>query len=235
MTTDDASGTTRRDTSRQDATGPDYDYSLAIEEAADRYAAAGHPRTHRSVQRYCANGHLDCRKVTTLLGDSYRVAPYSIARHIAQINEAISVSGDHYGRDTSRQDATFVAQQNQSEPVATTGDNGGDIARYVATGRDESQERSGDPPPIIEANAKYVEQLEKRIEEKDEVISLIRDELKVKNTQIADMSARAREGNILMDGLRNLVLQLQPGRRYQDDQAPSAPQQSERNDNCRSR
>jgi hypothetical protein len=51
------------------------------------------------VQRYCADGHLDCRKVTTLLGESYRVAPYSIARHIAQINEAISVSGDHYGRD----------------------------------------------------------------------------------------------------------------------------------------
>lgn len=226
MLPDNMASATGPDRSRPVATGPDYDYTLAIEEAADRYAAAGHPRTHRSVQRYCANGHLDCRKVTTLLGETYRVAPYSIARHIAQINEAIAVSGDTYSRDLSRQDATIVARENQGNVSATTRDDGGDIARPVATGRDE---RAAAPlpqaAPIIEANAKYVEQLEKRIEEKDEVISLIRDELKMKNTQIADMSERAREGNILMDGLRKLVLQLQPGRNYQEERAPTQPPQ----------
>lgn len=205
-----------RDEARQVATGPDYDYTLSIEEAADRYATAGHPRTHRSVQRYCANNHLDCRKVTTLLGETYRVAPYSIARHIAQITEAIAVTGAAPGRDLSRQNATAVRQESPNEKATIGRDSKDDMLRPVATGRD-AEEGSGAPqsaPPVhIEASARYVEQLEKRIDEKDDVIGLLRGELKTKNEQISDMSARARESNILMDGLRNLVLQLRPGPR----------------------
>ncbi len=45
----------------------------------------------------------------------------------------------------------------------------------------------------------------------------------MKNTQISDMSERVRESNILMDGLRNLVLQLQPGRWTQAEQKPAQP------------
>ena len=78
---------TSRDMTRHDATGPDYDYSLTIEETADRYARAGHPRTTRTLQRYCLSGHLDCQKVATALGDKYYVASYSVARHIAQVSE----------------------------------------------------------------------------------------------------------------------------------------------------
>jgi hypothetical protein len=58
------------DTRRPDATGPDYEYSLPIEAVADRYAAAGFPRTIRTLQRYCASGHLDAQKVATALGDT---------------------------------------------------------------------------------------------------------------------------------------------------------------------
>ena len=54
-----------RDQPRHDATGAEYDYSLTIEEAADRYARAGHPRTTRTLQRYCQSGHLDCQKIVT--------------------------------------------------------------------------------------------------------------------------------------------------------------------------
>jgi len=75
------------DTRRPDATGPDYEYALSIEEVSDRYAAAGFPRTIRTLQRYCASGHLDAQKVATALGDKYFVAPYSVNRHLAQIAE----------------------------------------------------------------------------------------------------------------------------------------------------
>ncbi|MGA9546406.1 MAG: hypothetical protein WBS14_01810, partial [Rhodomicrobium sp.] len=51
-----------RDTSRQDATDNDTDFSLSLEEVSERYERAGHPRTLRSLQRYCASGHLDARK-----------------------------------------------------------------------------------------------------------------------------------------------------------------------------
>ena len=46
------------DQSRHVATSPDSDFTLAIDEALQRYTRAGLPRTPRSIQRYCAKGHL---------------------------------------------------------------------------------------------------------------------------------------------------------------------------------
>jgi hypothetical protein len=63
----------------------------------------------------------------------------------------------------------------------------------------------GEPSP-------YVAQLEKRIEEKDMVIGLLRHELVQRNEEIVRRNERERETNILIRGLQNLVLQLQPGR-----------------------
>jgi hypothetical protein len=60
--------------------------------------------------------------------------------------------------------------------------------------------------------SRYVAQLEKRIEEKDMVIGLLRDELVQRNDETVRRNERERETNILIRGLQNLVLQLQPGR-----------------------
>jgi hypothetical protein len=93
------------DQSRLVATSPD-EYSLTIEEAAARYEHAGHPRTVRSIQRYCDKGHLDCLRQETPFGDKYLITPASVARHIAQIDELATTSG----RGLSRQAATNVAE-----------------------------------------------------------------------------------------------------------------------------
>jgi len=69
------------------ATNSDVDYTLTIEDVAERYAVSGHPRTLRTLQRYCASGHLECRKAATALGDKYLVTPQSVTRHIAHIAE----------------------------------------------------------------------------------------------------------------------------------------------------
>src|ERR1700704_1702654 len=90
------------DLSRQDATSNDRDYSLSIEEELERYDHSGHPRTTRSVQRYCAGGHLDCLRQATPFGEKYMITPASVARHIAQIAELAQTTG----RDVSRQEAT---------------------------------------------------------------------------------------------------------------------------------
>jgi hypothetical protein len=92
------------DLSRLVATSPDSDFILSIDEALDRYARAGLPRTPRSVQRYCAKGHLDCRRVETSFGEKYLISPASIDKHIAYIDEVRSVAT---GRDT---DARYVAR-----------------------------------------------------------------------------------------------------------------------------
>ena len=101
-------------------------------------------------------------------------------------------------RDLSRPVATAVAHQ-QSEkigdqPRATTPDQ----PRQAATEEGES--------------SRYVAQLEKRIEEKDVVINVLRGELAHRNDEIIRRNERERETNILIRGLQNLVLQLQPGR-----------------------
>src|SRR3954453_23124281 len=92
---------TNNDLSRPVATTPDSDFTLTIEEALDRYAKAGHPRTPRSVQRTCAIGHLDARLIETPFGQKWLITPDSVSKHIAYIEE-----GTPTGRDLSRKVAT---------------------------------------------------------------------------------------------------------------------------------
>src|SRR5712691_3934500 len=96
------------DQSRHVATSPDSDFTLTIEEALERYARAGLPRTPRSIQRYCAKGHLDCRRIETPFGEKYLISPPSIDKHIAYIEEVRPIAT---GRDQPRQVATNVAAQ----------------------------------------------------------------------------------------------------------------------------
>jgi hypothetical protein len=75
------------DLSRHVATSDDSDFTLTIDDALERYARAGLPRTPRSVQRYCAKGHLQCRLIETEFGEKYLIAPASVDKHIAYIEE----------------------------------------------------------------------------------------------------------------------------------------------------
>jgi hypothetical protein len=45
------------------------------------------PRPPRSVQRYCAKAHLDCRRIETQFGEKYLISPASVDKHIAYIEE----------------------------------------------------------------------------------------------------------------------------------------------------
>src|ERR1700704_982875 len=101
---------------RTDANGrersPEHQYSLPIEQVAELYAQAGHPRTLRAIQKYCALSKLDCRKAETETGEKYLVAPCSVERHIAYLNE---VRTDANGRDQSRTDANVRLLENKDE------------------------------------------------------------------------------------------------------------------------
>jgi hypothetical protein len=66
---------------------PDNEFTLTIDEALEQYARAGLPRTPRSIQRYCAKGHLDCRRMETPFGEKYMISPASVAKHIVYIEE----------------------------------------------------------------------------------------------------------------------------------------------------
>jgi hypothetical protein len=117
------------DPSRPVATRPGSDFTLTIEEALERYGRAGLPRTPRSVQRYCAKGHLECRLIETPFGEKYLISPESVDKHIAYIEEVRPAAT---GRDEPRHVATTVGQQERSEEPRQ-GATSNDQSRQVAT------------------------------------------------------------------------------------------------------
>ncbi len=166
------------DPSRPVATTPDSEFTLTIDEAAVRYEHAGHPRTPRSIQRYCAKGHLDCRRIETSFGDKYLIAPASVAKHIAYIEE---VRPTATGRDLSRPAATDVAaKESHDEP-----------RQEVPTGLDQSR-------PVAAA-------FDERLENEN---TFLRQQITVKDDQIKDLTERARETNHLIAGLQKMLTPL---------------------------
>ena len=166
------------DTSRQAATSPDQ-YTLTIEEAAARYEHAGHPRTIRSIQRYCAKGHLDCLRQETTFGDKYLITPESVARHISQIAELASATG----HDMSRPAATRVAEQIIVDPTTVSAAMSNDTSRQVA------------------AENRYVDRLEGEVE-------FLRGQVTTKDAQIKELTERSRETNLLIGGLQRMLAPL---------------------------
>src|SRR5580700_9334062 len=128
------------DLSRPVATSDDSDFTLTIDDALERYARAGLPRTPRSIQRYCAKGHLQCRLIETEFGEKYLIAPASVDKHIAYIEEvrlaATSPDMSRHaatGRDWSRHVATAVVPEESNDEPRQEAPTGTDKSRHVAT------------------------------------------------------------------------------------------------------
>lgn len=183
-----------RDVSRQAAT--DRDFTLSLDEVAERYVASGHPRTIRTLQRYCASGHLDCQKVQTAIGDKYLVAPYSVVRHIAQINEVIAFTDQATGRDQPRPVATPVAFQPSRDRADAPHATDDDMSRPAATDRDMTQ------------RAKAEQVASRALDRLEEENTFLRDQIRTKDKQIDALLERDRETNILVRGLQEMLTPL---------------------------
>jgi hypothetical protein len=180
------------------ATTPDSEFTLSIDEALERYARAGRPRTPRSIQRYCAKGHLEARLVETSFGEKWLITPASVDKHIAYIEEVTPVATGHdvprrvaTSDDTSRNDAAVNERSTPAveEPRRTS--TSPDLSRPVAKGGDSER---------------YVSRLESENE-------FLRGQVVVKDTQIKDLTERARETNHLIAGLQKMLTPLLGNRR----------------------
>jgi len=163
---------------------PDHQYTLSIEQTAELYAKAGHPRTPRAIQKYCAVSKLDCHKVETETGEKYLVAPYSVERHIAYINEVRTVANS---RDQSRTDANVRPLENKDEPsheqLRTTANN---------------HEQSRTDASVRSPDDRYVTRLESENE-------FLRAQVGQKDKTIDALLERDRETNVLIAGLQKLL------------------------------
>ncbi len=166
---------------------PDHQYTLSVEEAAELYAKAGHPRTPRAIQKYCALSKLDCHKVETETGEKYLVAPYSVNRHITYIKEVRTVAT---GRDQTRTDANVRTMENKG----TEGTNSREQPRTFATVRGFDE--------------RYVERLEGEN-------SFLRTQVEKKDEQISALLERDKETNTLIHRLQAMLapLLIAPGDR----------------------
>ena len=117
---------------RPAAPGDAPNYTLTVEETAERYEKAGVPRTIRRIQKYCARGDLDCKKVETDFGEKYFVSSESIERHIAQIKDA----QDAAGRALTRPSAPERPLETNNIPIEKEGAPSDAPARPDAPGRD---------------------------------------------------------------------------------------------------
>jgi hypothetical protein len=103
---------------RPDASTDEHTYLHYVEEAADRYAAAGHPRTIRAIQKYCRRGDLESQKVEMTYGERYLITPASIDRHIAQIMERSQTNVRGQPRPAASGRSAEIKDANDNEQFA---------------------------------------------------------------------------------------------------------------------
>jgi hypothetical protein len=194
---------------RTDATSrersPDHQYTLSIDQVAELYAKAGHSRTPRAIQKYCALNKLDCHKVETETGEKYLVAPYSVERHIAYIDE---VRTDATSRDQTRTDATVRALENKEPPAPGPATNDREQTRTDAT--------------VRASDDRYVGRLESENE-------FLRGQVSTKDKQIEALLERDKETNTLMHRLQAILapLLVAPNRKEPIEQGSPADETAE--------
>ncbi|MGB5083666.1 MAG: hypothetical protein WBO09_03485 [Methylocystis silviterrae] len=198
------------DQPRHVATSLDTDFTLSIDEALERYARAGLPRTPRSVQRYCAKGHLEARLIETAFGEKYLISPASVDKHIAYVQEINDATSRDMSRPFAVDNSSHSSHDNPRQVAATTSDE----PRHVATGGDMSVESptatprqaattgatGGDQPRQVatsDAESRYVARLESEVD-------FLRGQVATKDEQIKELTERSRETNVLIGGLQRL-------------------------------
>lgn len=182
------------------ANGDEQAHTLTVEEAAALYETAGHARTMRAIQKYCARGDLDSIREQTTYGERFRITPASVARHIEQIEQLSQA----HRREQPRPDASVRTTEIVSESDKSDG----------ASVREQPRPAALDNRYVVQLESENMF-LRSQIDRKDH-------QLGQRDNQIEAMIERDRETNILIEQLQRRIPMLpQPGQR--GEQARSLP------------
>ena len=102
----------------------DYDkarHPLTIVDAVELFAQLGTPRSKRSVQRFCEQGHLDCVRIKSPCSDQFfinRELVMQYAEELASI-DAIAAFGDEARHDAPQHVVARVSALMRDTPVET--------------------------------------------------------------------------------------------------------------------
>lgn len=175
-------------------------HTLAIDEVERALVAAGVPRSRRQVLRYCETGMLDAVKVPGPSGPQWFVAPASLPKAIGDLAQW---QAQRAGRTAPQPAMTHRVEDRDVSKDATAAASHGSPLPAVAVARIQGE--TGETR--LDA-AGFVSQLEKRIEEKDDVIVLLKGQLIAKDEQIKELSTRYRETHTLLGAMQRMLAPL---------------------------
>jgi hypothetical protein len=175
-------------------------HTLTIHEVSTRLAAAGVPRSERSIKRYCETGFLDAKKVPGPSGEQWFVAPAALPKLIGDLQQW-QVQREGHGRPQPAT-AGSVTPEKPNDSVPDTAGHG--RPQQAMSDREANIEsRAGNP-----AMAGYVAQLERDVERLEDDREFMREQIKVKDGQITSLLERDRETNILIGKLQEMLTPL---------------------------
>src|SRR3954447_6599862 len=94
-------------------------HPLTIADAVELFARLGTPRSKRSVQRFCEQGHLDCVRIKGPRGDQFFINRESVVRYAEELRqiEAIAALGDDARHDAPQHVAARSSAPERATPV----------------------------------------------------------------------------------------------------------------------
>lgn len=174
---DDASGHSRP---QQDS--DQLRHTLSVRDVAGHLSEAGVPRSDRQIKRYCETGFLDATKVPGPTGEQWFVAPAALPKLIGDLQQwQMQRAGSGGSRPAMSGTVRPDNARNDNEDTAGSGRPQQAVSDHVLP------EKAGAGESDVSG---YVTQLEKRIDEKDEIIVLLKGQMVTKDKQLADFSER---------------------------------------------
>ena len=177
------------------------DNPITIVEAEARFRAAGLPRHPKSIERYCRVGSLRCKKEYGANGFQHLIEPASADELIEFLKQA-----RHIGNAPEHAPASSAALRVNQR--ANSEERGSHTLPPAPASSESDEENHTEQTGTGSSTLRYVQQLEKRLDEKDGEIGFLRSEVAVKNDQIKDLTERARETNHLIAGLQKMLTPL---------------------------
>ena len=157
-------------------------HTLTIAEVSARLTTAGVPRSDRQIKRYCETGFLEAKKIPGPTGEQWFVAPAALPKLIGDLEQW---QMQRAGHGQPRPAMSEHVPPEKPRDINTDTGGHGRPQQAMSDKETRTEDRGGDPD-----TSGYVAQLQIRIEEKDEVIGLLKGQLTTKDKQLSDLSDR---------------------------------------------
>jgi hypothetical protein len=183
-------------------------HSLTIPQAVELFVHLDVPRSKRSVQRFCEQGHLDCVRIKGARGDQFFINRESVERYaeeLRQIEVAAAISAE------PRRDAQQHAVARNSAPASDSA--------TVAPAADPAPTPTPDSQATIQRLEGEVLNLRIDNRGKEQAINFLTAQAREKDQHLHDLSYR-------LGAAETRFTQLDPPKVHDDQERQTAPERA---------